>query len=632
MSIEPVPEVCGGMPTAGVVLDDMSEADLVALLREEGFGDAMGAGRKLANGCERPDAAALTNALAAWLSGTTAAEYPPPPWPEAGPALPGSAGEPSGNGLSPGQEEWRGWQQGEALDQMRPGPALAEFLHRTEGDVLRELTDDELVGTLLGWHRLDSWAAAGELAAVRELLRRRRDQAAGSGDSRDLDHLDDEVAAALRLTKRGAQHLLEEAWDLARLPGTATALAQGRIDRWKAHVIGAETTGLDTAHAAAVEAAVLPEAENRTSGQLRADARRAVLAADPSAAQRRRDAALRRARVEVWSEDAGTAAIAGRDLPPAPALAASQHVDVLARDLRAAGAVGTMDQLRARVFVSLLTGQAVPGSEGGSSAANGAGQDVPAAGPAVDVTATAGARASAAGPMTSAGWGFPGPVPGWVNLTLPLASLQGYSDAPGEVAGFGPISATDARYVAEAIARSPGSKWCLTIVDHDGRAVAHGCARSGPRPAGKPWTGGPGPPGGPGESDPGPAHGRGGHGAGPCWQLTVRLQRLAVEECDHARQSARYRPSPALRHLIRIRQPRCSFPGCRRSAMRCDEDHTKPYHRGGKTCECNLAPLCRRHHQVKQAPGWRLEQPRPGHMVWTSPSGREYPVAPVALG
>jgi len=42
------------------------------------------------------------------------------------------------------------------------------------------------------------------------------------------------------------------------------------------------------------------------------------------------------------------------------------------------------------------------------------------------------------------------------------------------------------------------------------------------------------------------------------------------------------------------------------------------------TCECNLAPLCRRHHQAKQAPGWRLTQDQPGRMTWQLPHGRSY--------
>jgi hypothetical protein len=82
--------------------------------------------------------------------------------------------------------------------------------------------------------------------------------------------------------------------------------------------------------------------------------------------------------------------------------------------------------------------------------------------------------------------------------------------------------------------------------------------------------------------------------------------------------------------LITIRQLACSFPGCRRPATRCDDDHTLPYDQGGRTCECNLAPLCRRHHRAKQARGWRLSQPEPGVMAWTTPSGRTYTTRPSA--
>ena len=76
------------------------------------------------------------------------------------------------------------------------------------------------------------------------------------------------------------------------------------------------------------------------------------------------------------------------------------------------------------------------------------------------------------------------------------------------------------------------------------------------------------------------------------------------------------------------RMTRCGYAGCRRSATRCDHDHTIPHHQGGKTCEGNLYPLCRRHHQAKQAPGWHLGQPEPGLLTWTTPSGRRYTVTP----
>ena len=64
------------------------------------------------------------------------------------------------------------------------------------------------------------------------------------------------------------------------------------------------------------------------------------------------------------------------------------------------------------------------------------------------------------------------------------------------------------------------------------------------------------------------------------------------------------------------------------SAARCDDDHTIAYDQGGRTCECNLSPLCRRHHRAKQAEGWKLTQPTPGTLTWTLPHGRSYTTTP----
>ncbi len=85
---------------------------------------------------------------------------------------------------------------------------------------------------------------------------------------------------------------------MAARPATAAALETGLIDLPKAKIIGTGVVGLTEAHAAAVEAAVLPEAPEMTTGQLRAAVARAVLAADPEAASRRREEAEQQARVD----------------------------------------------------------------------------------------------------------------------------------------------------------------------------------------------------------------------------------------------------------------------------------------------------------------------------------------------
>ena len=71
------------------------------------------------------------------------------------------------------------------------------------------------------------------------------------------------------------------------MPGTLAALEAGRITLAKARIINTATMSLSDDHTAAVEQQVLPKAREQTPGQLRAATSRAVLSADPAAAQRR---------------------------------------------------------------------------------------------------------------------------------------------------------------------------------------------------------------------------------------------------------------------------------------------------------------------------------------------------------
>jgi len=222
---------------------------------------------------------------------------------------------------------------------------------------------------------------------------------------------------------------------------------------------------------------------------------------------------------------------------------------------------------------------------------------------------------------------------------MPLATWLGLSDAPGHAAGYGPLDAGDSRDLAARLARQRGARWCITLTGEGGRPVAHGCARRGPGPSGRsrppprrPPRSGASAGGSPGStgSSRRAATPRGWPADVSGWLTGIAISRLETGDCRHPRESRSYRPPPSLRHVITIRQPTCSFPGCRRPAIRCDDDHTLPYDQGGRTCECNLAPLCRRHHRAKQARGWQLGQPEPGTMVWVTPSGRSYATGPAA--
>jgi hypothetical protein len=60
-----------------------------------------------------------------------------------------------------------------------------------------------------------------------------------------------------------------------------------------------------------------------------------------------------------------------------------------------------------------------------------------------------------------------------------------------------------------------------------------------------------------------------------------------------------YTPGARLAEYVRAAEPTCTFPGgCGTRAVLCDLDHTRPYP-AGRTCSCNLQPLCRRHHRLK---------------------------------
>jgi hypothetical protein len=474
-----------------------------------------------------------------------------------------------------------GFSAGGPLDLMLPGPELGWYAGAARARGLGVLSDDELVGVLCAARRLSSWQAELELAVVAELDARR-----AGPDGREGEHVTEEIAAALTLTGRSAGSLLELSRRLGRLPQTRALLAAGIIDRSRAGVIADQLALLPDDAAAAVEDRVAPRAGHMTTGRLADACRRAALDHDPQAAARRKEQAEQGARVECWAEPSGTGAIGGRDLNLAAVIIADKHLDSAARWLQRRGAPGTHDQLRAQVFLARLTGQSLDSL-----------LPQPAAGPA----ARGGPDPAEPGSPSHCPAGPAGLGGGSVNLVMPAAAWLGLADSPGEIAGLGAADAATCRDLAAALAARGGGRWCLTLTDRNGRAVAHGCARAGPGPPSA-------------VSDP------------AAWLRRTTTTPIETGTCSHTRESAAYRLPDSLRHLIKIRDRRCGYPGCRRPATRCDDDHTIPYHKGGRTCECNLYPLCRRHHRTKQAPGWHLSQPEPGQLAWTTPSGRRYAV------
>src|SRR5689334_3890923 len=190
------------------------------------------------------------------------------------------------------------------------------------GDRLARLDDFELVEAMRSARRAASRAVAEELSLLAELESRRLSMPEVPGSSLAAGFLVDEVAAALTLTQTAAVIRLQVATRLHRLPLTRAALADGRIDFDRARILCDLTADLDPDTAKLIDAALQPQAEHLTTGQLRDRTRRAVQTVDPDAFADRRARAERSRRVQLWHTDEGTIDLAGRDLPSTEAHAA----------------------------------------------------------------------------------------------------------------------------------------------------------------------------------------------------------------------------------------------------------------------------------------------------------------------
>jgi hypothetical protein len=96
-----------------------------------------------------------------------------------------------------------------------------------------------------------------------------------------------------------------------------------------------------------------------------------------------------------------------------------------------------------------------------------------------------------------------------------------------------------------------------------------------------------------------------------------------IDLADHAQTEA-YEVRDRLRTRADLLNPSCVFPWCTRPARRCDHDHGVPFEAGGATCDCNLAPLCRRHHRLKTHAGWRYTTLETGTYLWSDPHGQQF--------
>jgi hypothetical protein len=212
------------------------------------------------------------------------------------------------------------------------------------------------------------------------------------------------------------------------------ALVTGRVDLRRVWVLLGGTAHLTDPVARRVVDDLIDDAPRLTTGQLAGRLRRACFDIDPDDAALRYRHAVEERRVVTEPTPDGAANLLGLDLPAELATAAAHRITHLARQLRRNGETRTMDQLRADVFLDLLTGTTT-------------------------TTATS------------------GPAVG-VELTAPLTTLAGLPDEAGEIRGFGPVIADVARQIAD---QQQDAQWRFTVTHpHSGEPLHLGVTRRRP--------------------------------------------------------------------------------------------------------------------------------------------------------
>jgi hypothetical protein len=86
-----------------------------------------------------------------------------------------------------------------------------------------------------------------------------------------------------------------------------------------------------------------------------------------------------------------------------------------------------------------------------------------------------------------------------------------------------------------------------------------------------------------------------------------------------------YRLTKAMRQWLRLRDGKCSFPGCSNQSLDNEADHLLAWAQGGTTGISNLGQECPAHHKLRHASPWTPTPATKDHPPgWISPSGKRY--------
>ncbi len=309
------------------------------------------------------------------------------------------------------------------IAKVAPGAELAARLAAIDP---AELNDDyDVLEIVAACDRLKSWADALQLAAVAEFARRpmsfeqNADVARakyGPLGSVRRDNPDDEIAARLSISSGSAGFRVGLAIELAGgLTATAAALAAGEIDLQKARSIADGCHFLDPATAVEVESIVLARAGDQTNAQVKKAVRKAAIAADPVAAQNRHVRAKNERGVWLTPLDDGMAEVRAV-MAAADGLKIYNVLTAAALSAKLAGGERrTSAQLRADFLLAPFDEAIATGELAGV----------------VPTKLVFGSRGC-----------------GEANVTVPASVILGVSNVPGELTGYGAITAEVSRELA----------------------------------------------------------------------------------------------------------------------------------------------------------------------------------------
>ncbi|HEX5534935.1 MAG TPA: hypothetical protein VFX33_14440 [Actinomycetales bacterium] len=443
-----------------------------------------------------------------------------------------------------------------------------------------KLSPREHLELVAAWDRLVGFCQAGRLTSIQDLDESLHPDVADLGTV-PLRKTANELAPILRIAPRSASSLVGHARRTRGLPGALDAVADGRLTAAQLNVLDQVARDLPEDLRAEVEAEAIRCGPTKTRQQLHGHLASTAAELDPGHAGRAVERGSGERNVQLRPSPLPGCHRLVADLPSMSAFAVWHALNGAAKRAKTArSAQGHSEDerglpaLRADVLTALVTGQTDERN--------------PHLLPAREI-------------LTKLAE---------VQVVVAADTLTGDSDLPAHLPGAGPIDPATVRDLA------PRVPWRRLVADPDTGLLVHRDAT---------------------RMTPSVSKEAANDAAADHHQLPVfmdqRLGRLTADpvttsQLDYG--TTRYRPSRALRDHVQTRDATCIGPACHHSAAGTQTDHTtnfKELDRGGRlgaTAHYNLGSPCIRWHNAKTHLGWRLEQPRPGFFIWTSPLGRTY--------